>query len=202
MQMLHPFMPFVTEEIYHLLRERQPGDDLCVSRLPADSSSPAGTNGKSQSGLLAEGLLLKDAITGIRDARNRAKLKPRDTVRISCQSKQEAVYRVIASILCKQVNAESIDFSEEKPDGSIPVVIGKDRFFLTSDQLGSDEGQETEWRKELEHLERFLESVEKKLGNERFMQNAKPEVIELERKKRSDAMEKIRTIRESLTNPK
>jgi valyl-tRNA synthetase len=68
--------------------------------------------------------------------------------------------------------------------------------------MGADDGQEAEWRKELEHLERFLESVEKKLGNERFMQNAKPEVIELERKKRSDAMEKIRTIRESLTNPK
>jgi valyl-tRNA synthetase len=67
--------------------------------------------------------------------------------------------------------------------------------------MGASDGQETEWRKELEHLERFLESVEKKLGNERFMQNAKPEVIELERKKRSDAMEKIRTIRESLTNP-
>jgi valyl-tRNA synthetase len=201
MQMLHPFMPFVTEEVYHLLRERVPGDDLCISRLPSDSSSQADTSGTSQSALLAEGLLLKDAITGIRDARNRAKLKPRDPVRISCQSKQEAVYREIAGILCKQVNAETLAFSEEKPEGSIPVVIGKDRFFLAFDGMGASDGQETEWRKELEHLERFLESVEKKLGNERFMQNAKPEVIELERKKRSDAMEKIRTIRESLTNP-
>jgi valyl-tRNA synthetase len=111
------------------------------------------------------------------------------------------VYREIAGILCKQVNAETLAFSEEKPEGSIPVVIGKDRFFLAFDGMGASDGQETEWRKELEHLERFLESVEKKLGNERFMQNAKPEVIELERKKRSDAMEKIRTIRESLTNP-
>jgi valyl-tRNA synthetase len=201
MQMLHPFMPFVTEEVYHLLRNRKTGDDLCISRLPGGNEIIETDGGQGQSERLAEGALLKDAITGIRDARNKAKLKPRDTVRITCQSKQEEVYRIISAILCKQVNAESIEFSEEKPAGSIPVVIGKDRFFLTSEHIGSDDNREAEWRKELEHLERFLESVEKKLGNERFMQNAKPEVIQLEQKKRADAMEKIRTIRESLTNP-
>ena len=202
MQMLHPFMPFVTEEVYHLLRDRAPGDDLCVSRLPGTEYLRASVDQEGHAGLLAEGALLKEAISGIRDARNKARLKPRDAVRITCQSSQERLYREIAAILCKQVNAESLDFSGEKPAGSIPVVIGKDRFFLSSEHIGSDEGQEEEWRKELEHLERFLESVEKKLGNERFMQNARPEVIQLEQKKRSDALEKIRTIRESLTNPR
>ena len=202
MQMLHPFMPFVTEEVYHLLKERPTGDDLCVSRLPEEGVFTDPATGKGQAELLAEGALLKDAVTGIRDARNRARLKPRDGVRIVCDTRREEVYGVIAGILCKQVNAESLSFSQEKPEGSVSVVIGKDRFHLSSDSLAVDTRQEEEWRRELAHLEGFLASVEKKLGNERFLQNAKPEVVQMEQKKRADAMEKIRTIRESLTNHK
>jgi valyl-tRNA synthetase len=79
-------------------------------------------------------------------------------------------------------------------------VIGKDRFFIGSDQAQDDGVQREEMEKELVYLTGFLESVEKKLSNERFIQNAKPEVIENERKKQADAQMKIATLREGLAN--
>jgi valyl-tRNA synthetase len=96
------------------------------------------------------------------------------------------------------VNASDFSFTEEAVAGSLPVVIGKDRFHIVAEGLGADGGQADEMRKELVYLKGFLESVEKKLANERFVQHAKPEVVEMERKKRADAEAKIRTLEQSL----
>jgi valyl-tRNA synthetase len=195
MQLLHPFLPFVTEEAWHVLRERAAGDDICVSRLRDRSGW---TPGPEQKDLLAQGVLLKEAITGIRDARNKARLKPRDVIELHCQTEERKTYAGVASILCRQVNASGFSFSEQAVAGSLPLVIGKDRFHIVAEGLGADAGQVEEMRKELIYLQGFLESVERKLSNERFVQNAKPEVVEMERKKRADAEAKIRTLEESL----
>jgi valyl-tRNA synthetase len=194
MEMLHPFMPFLTEDVYHLLRHRADGDDLCIRQT--DTSAVIRPDAES----LAAGELLKSAISGIRDARNKARLKPRDTIRLACITGSRETLTVVSGILCKQVNATSLEFTEEPVAGAIPVVIGKDRFFIGSDQAQDDGVQREEMEKELVYLTGFLESVEKKLSNERFIQNAKPEVIENERKKQADAQMKIATLREGLAN--
>ncbi|NDC78266.1 MAG: valine--tRNA ligase, partial [Chitinophagia bacterium] len=195
MQLLHPFLPFVTEEAWHALRKRAAGDDICVSRLTDRSGW---TPSPEEKALLAQGVLLKDAITGIRDARNKSRLKPRDVVELRCQTEERETYAGVAAILCRQVNASGFSFTEEAVTGSLPVVIGKDRFHIVAEGLGTDAGQLEEMRKELLYLKGFLESVERKLSNERFVQNAKPEVVEMERKKRADAEAKIRTLEQSL----
>jgi valyl-tRNA synthetase len=194
MEMLHPFMPFLTEEVYHLLRHRADSDDLCIRQT--DTSTVIRPDADS----LAAGELLKSAISGIRDARNKARLKPKDSIRLACISASKETLSVVSGILCKQVNATSLDFTEEPVAGAIPVVIGKDRFFISSEQAQDDGVQRAEMEKELVYLTGFLESVEKKLSNERFIQNAKPEVIENERKKQADAQMKIATLREGLAN--
>jgi valyl-tRNA synthetase len=191
MQLLHPFMPFITEEIYHLLAKRT--DDLCVKQFgpvqPADAT------------LLTQGQLLKDVITGLRDARNKNQLKPRESVRLFIQAADNNAYKAIAAILAKQVNAREIIFTADaQVPNTIAVVIGKDKFFIESEQPINTASQKEELEKELVYLKGFLIAVNKKLGNERFVQNAKPEVVELEQKKKADAEAKITIIEESLAN--
>jgi valyl-tRNA synthetase len=191
MQLLHPFMPFITEEIYQQLKERKEGDDLTVKQQSQVSGH--------QPGVLAQGKLLKELITGLRDIRIKQQIKPRESIRLFIQTEQQNIYLPIQSILCKQVNAEQLAFVNEAEPGTISCVIGKDKFYLLTEQPVNTENQKEELQKELDYLKGFLLSVEKKLGNERFVQNAKPEVIEVERKKKSDAEAKIKAIEESLT---
>jgi valyl-tRNA synthetase len=188
MEMLHPFMPFITEEIYHLLDERT--TDLCVrlqTALPAADAN-----------YIQKGKILQDAISGIRDARNKQQLKPKETIALFIQTPHRDAYEEIASILSRQVNASEISFVTESVPGSVNVVIGKDSFYLVSEKPMDTASQRQDLEKELEHLKGFLLSVEKKLGNEKFMANAKPDVVALEQKKKADAETKIKVVEESL----
>jgi len=189
MQLLHPFMPFITEEIYHQLKER--ADDLTIQQYPAAS--------QPQKDFLEAAILLKEVITAIRDARVKAQLKPRDTIKLHIQTDNPEVYTPILSILAKQINAETTGFINDTVSGSITVVVQKDKFFLETTTVMDTGAQKQQLQKDLDYLKGFLQSVDKKLSNERFVQNARPEVIETERKKKADAEEKIKLIEESLT---
>jgi valyl-tRNA synthetase len=189
MQLLHPFMPFITEEIYHRLQEQE--TDLCVKQFKT-AVSP-------DKNLLQQGVLLKDVITSIRDARNKNNLKPKDAVELHIDSADPKTYDSIKGILQKQVNASSISFVKEAINNSISVVIGKDKFYLSSTQALDTGIQKAQLLKELEYQKGFLVSVEKKLSNERFIQNARPEVVDVERRKKADAEEKIKALEESLS---
>lgn len=190
MQLLHPFMPFITEEIYHMLKEQT--DDLCVKQETALQPFDPG--------VLESGELLKKVISALRDARNKNQLKPKDPIKLFIQTGADAGYRAIENILLKQVNAESIAYTDATIANSIVVAVEKDKFFIETERQLDAVNLKAELLKDLEHQQKFLESVIKKLGNERFVQNAKPEVVELERKKQSDAEARIRTIQESLQN--
>jgi valyl-tRNA synthetase len=188
LQLMHPFMPFVTEEIYHLLQNRE--DDICELQLTAP--------GNPDIALLEQGRLLKEVITGLRDARNRNQLKPKEAIQLFIQAAETAPYQSIQPILSKQVNAKDIAYVNDGVDNSISIVIGKDRFYIKTEQPFDTGNQKAELEKEMAHLQGFLLSVEKKLGNERFVQNAKPEVLALEQKKKADATEKLKAVTESL----
>jgi valyl-tRNA synthetase len=192
MQMLHPFMPFITEEIYHLLKERN--DDLCVSRFgdvqPADKA------------MLSHGQLLKDVITGLRDFRNKQQLKPKDSIELFIMTAEEKTFRAFETLLKKQVNASSVEYVNAQPAGSLATVIGKDTFYVITGKEADAGAQKDSLLKELEYLKGFLASVEKKLSNDKFVQNARAEVLDLEKKKKADAEIKIKAIEESLAGLK
>ena len=190
MQMLHPFMPFVTEDIYHQLKERKEGDDLTIKRMKEYRIQ--------NSEVLKQGELLKEVITAIRDARNKTQLKPKDQVKLHIQAANTSVYKNIENFLQKQVNAESVGYVTEAVPNSINVVVQKDKFFIESENQADASSQKEQLQKDLNYFQGFLASVEKKLGNERFVQNAKPEVVEVERRKKADAEAKIKAIKESL----
>ena len=188
MELLHPFMPFVTEEIYHLLDERS--DDLCV-KVSVENSV-------IDSSILKEGALLKNIISGLRDVRNKNQIKPKEKIKLHIDTSENDVYKSIESILTKQINSEYIVYVKDAVAGTITTVIGKDKFYIETEQPLNIAGQQEDLEKELTHLKGFLISVEKKLGNEKFVANAKPEVLALEQKKKTDAEEKMKIIEESL----
>jgi valyl-tRNA synthetase len=188
MQLLHPFMPFITEEIYHQLKERN--DDLTVKPFPALVMP--------DEKILAQGRLLKEVITALRDTRNRNQLKPKDPVKLHILSEDPGVYKPIEGILSKQVNAEEITYTNKPVGSSITVVVQKDKFFIETSGGIDTTSQKQQLKKDLDYLKGFLVSVDKKLSNEKFVSNAKPEVIEMEKRKKADAEAKIRIIEESL----
>lgn len=196
MQVLHPFMPFITEEIYHLLQERE--DDLCVKQFDAitDFSDE----------ILKQGENLKNLIAVSRDFRKNNKLnnsEPIETFIIP-----EALFeknQSIIGIIKRQLNITNI-LSEEpvqtSSEKTVTTSIPFNDFTLkvqTSKKIDNASLKE-DLLKDLQYQQQFLQGVAKKLGNEKFVANAKPEVVALERKKQSDAEARIKALEESLTN--
>ena len=193
LQLLHPYLPFITEEIYHALSDRAAGDDLMVRQLPAIEQSTV------NEAIIQQGNHLKSVITAIRDARNKNNVKPKESIALYITSDQELVYTSVLGLLAKQINASSIEMTKEPVAGGISLVVGVDKLYvLLNDTTIDTEAQKAQLEKDLQYFIGFLQSVEKKLSNEKFVQNAKPEVIAMEQKKQADAMAKIKTIEESL----
>ncbi len=191
MLLLHPFMPFVTEEIYHLLKEERT-DDLTIKQL---------VFGSWESEILKKGESLKSYITAIRDARKKNQIKSNEKIKFSVTYELgKFFYNVeILKLLEKQTNTELSDPANLHNE-IVVNISGNDFFYLQSETKIEKSVQKEEFQKELAYQKGFLASVEKKLSNERFVQNAKPEVIELEKKKKADAEAKIKAIEESLAS--
>jgi valyl-tRNA synthetase len=190
MQLLHPYMPFITEEIYHALKDRSAGDDLTIKQQTPAKAVDAKT--------LQLAVQLKEVITALRDVRVKNQLKPKETIKLSIETDQQSAYQQIESILAKQVNAESISYVSAAVTGGISAVVQKDKFYIVTEKEIDTTSQKEQLLKDLDYFKGFLASVEKKLSNERFVQNAKPEVVDVERKKKADAEAKIKAIEESL----
>jgi len=188
LQLLHPFMPFISEEIYHLLRPQT--IDLCMVQCGA--ANPINEP------VLKQGELLKQVISSLRDARNKNQIKPKDIIQLHILTENKAAYTGIESIICKQINASSINFTAASVDNTIVVAIEKDKFYIESERQLDASILKADLLKDLAHQQGFLALVAKKLNNEKFVQNAKPEVLALEQKKQADAMARIKTIEESL----
>jgi valyl-tRNA synthetase len=189
LQLLHPFLPFVTEEIYHLLREQK--EDLMNRRLPGFDTA--------DTVILENGKTVKELITAVRDARVKNNLKPKDVIRLAVDSKNQALYTAAHSILSRQINAEEISFTNDAVQGSVSLVVGTDKLYVSSNSVIDTGAQKEQLQKDLDYQKGFLLSVQKKLSNEKFVANAKPEILAAEQKKESDAAAKIKTIEESLS---
>ena len=203
MQLFHPFMPFISEEIYHLLKEQQ--DDLTVKQYTLI--------GNCNKDILKAGSLLQADITAIRDARKKNNIKNSEQIAFMMNATGDRIYNgnyglypQALGILEKQTNMR-VDESQiinndidiiEIAKNEIVVISSDRQFYLYVENEIDRTAQKTQLQKELEYQKGFFISVEKKLSNERFVQNAKPEVVEIERKKKADAESKIRAIEESL----
>lgn len=184
---LHPFMPFITEELWQALKERQEGESLMVTLIPEA--------GSVDNAFLARFAQTQEIISAIRNIRTSKNLSPRE----------ELVLEVAPSyaddmdaVLMKLANLTEIRRSEEKSEGSISFVIGTDEFAVPMANLINAEEEIKKLEEDLEYQKKFLLGVEKKLSNENFVARAPEQVIALERKKKADAESRIQTIEQSL----
>jgi len=188
MQLLHPFMPFITEEIYHHLQNRE--DDLTIKQTTS--------NNTFSTEILQQGELLKKVITSLRDAKAKNQIKPKDIIKLSIQTTTTNNYRFIENILKKQINADAINYVQDSVANTIVIAIENEKFFIEAEKEIDNVALKAELEKDLQYQKGFLESIMKKLNNERFVQNAKPEIIAIEQKKKADCEARIKTIEESL----
>ena len=188
LQLLHPFMPFITEEIHHTLKTQT--EDLCIKAYTSF--------GEVDESVLKAGQLLQNVISTLRDARNKNQIKPKDAIELHIQTENNKPYQTIQNILAKQINASAIQYTQGSVAASIVVALEKDKFYIVANQAIDTAGLKENLLKDLAHQKGFLASVEKKLSNEKFVQNAKPDVLAIEQKKKADALARIQTIEESL----
>lgn len=192
LKLLHPFMPFLTEELYHdeLFGTRSEMECCIVAQYPVI--------GPVDAQLLKEVELLKALISEIRNVRNTRQISPKDALPLSIKSNTGTDYQKWANIVFKLANVNDITLVTEKIAGAASFMVDKDEFFIVLNENVDVAAEKERLTKELEYLQGFLKSVDAKLSNERFVQNAKPEIIANERNKKADAESKIAIIKESL----
>lgn len=194
LRLLHPFMPFLTEELYHdeLFGTRSELDCCIVAAYPVVESVDAA--------LLKEAELIKGLVSEIRNVRNTRQISPKEALPLSIKANSEVDYKNWLNIVYKLANVSEAKLVEDKVTGAASFMVGKDEFFIQLSENVDLAAEKERLTKELEYLQGFLKSVDAKLGNERFVQNAKPEIIANERNKKADAESKIATIKESLAS--
>jgi len=151
LELLHPFMPFITEEIYHSLQERK--NDLCIKQLKPFN--------KADKKILQQGAMLKEIISSIRDAKNKNQLKPKDKITLFIQTEAEENYTSLNEILSRQLNAE-IHFTHHSHENTIIITIEKDKFYIQTENKIDTTGIKTDLLKDLDYQKNFLQSVLKK----------------------------------------
>ncbi len=188
-QLAHPFMPFITEEIWQQLREREAGASICVASFPK--------GGRVDGQILADFAVLTEAVTTIRNLRSAKGLSPRVELPLAIRTEQPDRFRPLEGLFNKLANVVDIQYVSEKVPGT-PFLIKSNEFFVNIAGEVDEEAELVEAQKELDYLNGFRDSIQKKLSNEKFVANAKADVVDRERQKLADAEAKIKALEERL----
>lgn len=192
LKVLHPFMPFISEELWHELLERNSKDCLIVAPWPKAKVS----NKK----IIIEGAYAFEIIGEIRNFRNSKGISPKESLKLMVKLEDQNLIQSFWPIIRKLSNLSDISFTTNKVANATGFVIKSMEFFIPQDgKIDAAKERET-ILKDLEYQRGFLLSVDKKLSNEKFVNSAPPQVIELEKKKKQDAEMKIKAYEESLKN--
>ena len=192
LKLLHPFMPFITEELWHELAERGPRDYVTVASWPR-ASAPANS---------AETLASMDRamaiVAGIRTVRNQKNVGPNKPLMLVAKTDYPQLLTDYDGIIRKLGSIAEVMLADTSPAASVSFVLGGDEFFIPLEGHIDMAAERARLEKELDYALGFRDSVQKKLGNEKFAQNAKPEVLEKERQKLADAEAKIAALEQAL----
>ena len=194
LHLLHPFMPFITEELWQHLMDRKDGESIMVS----EQHIAAPQEGDAE--VLAQVELMKTAVAGVRAIRNQKNIAPREVLDLEVVGANPiAAYD---AVLVKMAGLSGVKTVDTKSDGASSFIVGTTEFAVPLGGLIDVEAELKKAEAELKHLEGFLAGVKKKLSNERFVNNAPANVVELERKKQADAESKIQTLTEMIAQLK
>ena len=190
LKMLHPFMPFITEELWQHLYDRQEGESIMTQVI--DIAVP----NAEDIALAASIEGVKQVVSGVRTIRNQKNISPKES--LTLQAVSADAYADFASVITKMANVGAIEVVTEKDATSASFMVGTNEYAVPLGSMIDIEAERAKIEQQLKHLEGFLAGIKKKLSNEKFVANAPEAVVALERKKQSDSEEKIATLKEAL----
>lgn len=189
LQLVHPFMPFVTEEIWHWIRERGEGEDIIVSSWPIA--------GKVDTDLLDQFEVAKQVVTNIRNIRKQNNIA--NKVKLELSVKKNAAYSdQLDPVIQKMGTLSTLEYTTEKVSNAFSFMVKNNEYYIPFGEAIDLEEEKKKLKTELEYAEGSLNIVQKKLSNERFVNNAPEQVVANERKKESDAINKIQILKDKL----
>jgi len=190
LKVIHPFMPFITEEIWQLLVERKVGESIMVTRMPDVV--------KFDEEMISGFEAIKEAISAVRTVRKSKEIAQKEKIELLILSEESDFDSAFIPVIAKLCNLSGVKFVSEKQEGSTSFMVGTTEYFIPLEGKIDIEAELAKIREDLEYNRGFLVNVLKKLENERFVSNAPAAVLDLERKKRSDAESKIKSLEERM----
>ncbi|MDC1106785.1 valine--tRNA ligase [Prolixibacteraceae bacterium] len=194
LRILHPFMPFITEEIWQLLQTRKDGASIMLASWPE--------TGDVNEQLITDFEDLKEAVAGIRTIRKEKNIANKEALELSILAGDKGYHATLNPVFEKIANLSSLEEVTEEMSGALSFLVKSTQFFLPLGDLVNVEEELEKLAAELKYTEGFLKTVMKKLDNEKFVNGAPEKVVEIEKKKQADAEEKIRVIKERMASLK
>ncbi|RIJ50198.1 valine--tRNA ligase [Maribellus luteus] len=194
LRLMHPFMPFITEEIWQMLTERKDGESIMISQLPKVE--------KYDEALLAAFENVKEAISGIRKVRSDKNIPNKDTLELKVQAGDKGFEPQFNSVILKMANLSSFEMVTEEVQGAASFRVKSTNFYVPMEGFIDVEEELKKLEEELKYTQGFLTSVLKKLSNERFVNNAPEAVVANEKAKQADAEAKIKVLEERIASMK
>jgi valyl-tRNA synthetase len=196
MKMLHPFMPFITEEVWHQLAKRGEGEDIIIAPYPGAGSFDIG--------LLQHFDAEREVIIAIRNERNNKGISPKEKMHLRVKKNHgQEPNTYFDCVVMKMANLAELSYVEEKVAGALSFIVGSTEFYIPVEEEQVDVAAEiARLEKELEYARGFLATVMRKLENEKFVNSAPAQVVETEQKKKADAESKIRVIEAQIASLK
>ena len=187
MLLLHPFMPFITEEIWHAIAERKEGDDIIIAQQPKLQAI--------DEQILKQFEFTQEVINNVRKVRSDKNIAFRDAIQLVVKGTANKDFDCVIAKLC---NVSEVSYVAEAPAGAFGFIVGSTEFFVPLTGSVDVEAEIKKLEEELKYAQGFLKSVEAKLSNERFVSGAPAAVVDKERKKKADAEAKIAVIEQQL----
>ncbi|MBT3207111.1 MAG: valine--tRNA ligase [Bacteroidetes bacterium] len=190
LKLLHPFMPFISEEIWQLIEERKNGESIMIEKMPEAKSYDNSFVAKFED--------TKEIITNIRKIRKDKNLPNKEKLSLLIKTEENSYNKTFNPIIQKSAILENINFTTEKIDGAISFIVKNNEFYVPLGNLVDTEEELKKLEVDLEYSKKFLTSVNKKLSNKKFVENAPEKVVNIELKKQKDAEQKIKTLEERI----
>jgi len=192
LKIIHPIMPFISEEIWHLLKNRKEGDDIIIAPWHKTSAI--------DNSLLSAFDLASNVVTEVRNIRKSKNISPKEKISLFQKASNGESKSPFDDIIIKLCNLDKLNTTKDKVENAISFVVKQNEYFIPFNNSIDINAEKERLQKELDYTQGFLKSVMVKLGNERFVANAKPEILANENKKKADAEARIKAIEEVLSS--
>jgi len=192
LKVLHPWMPFITEEIWHLLKDRNEKDCIIISQWPEVK--------KTDTEILNRFSAFMETVIAIRSVRNEKGISPKEALELHIRNEASTEHRSFEPLIKKLCNISAVHYTGNKIDNAASFMVNNVEFYIPLSKNINVEEEKERLKKDLDYQKGFLQSVQKKLSNEKFVQNAKPDILANEKKKEADALSKIDSIQNQLAS--